>query len=172
MYYVKFCRAPSQLWVGCVVYKNGTYFASGSTLDKLMTNVKTRLYQVDRVPFSSVVLDSKQSLPSELPTHLMSKRFKKTAWYPSSVEIGESQEIITMEKQEELTKENKMMKKQKQPTEIQNLNIVKHQYEERDGKLIVWGVIKVAEYNLSNVNNDKAVEVDDEMQDKDELRNA
>lgn len=144
MYYIQFCRAPSQMWVGCVMYKNGAYFASGRTLDHMVESVKKRLYQVDRVPFSSVVLESKQSLPSELPLAKMSKIFRTKYWLPKDVELDSPNEIkgkemTTVEPKKQ--KETKEIKKDQQQYEYYTHKVV-------DGKLIVYGYVKVAEYNL------------------------
>ena len=139
MYYVKFCRAPSQLWVGCTTYKNGTYFASGNTLDKMMQAMKNRLYTVDRVPFSSVVLESKPCLHSEMPLQYMKKAFKTRFWNPKGYEPQDSREIM----EKEMT-ENKVIveKPQKQKYD-------KYIHKVENGILIVYGFVKVAEYPLA-----------------------
>ena len=147
MYYVKFCRAPSGFWVGSVVYKNGTYFASGSTLDELHNHIAKRLYNEGRVLKTSVLIESRQSLPSEMAVEKMSKAFKTRFWYPKNVELSSVGEIAS---QEEPKKRMKRQRLAETPMEYDH-----HTYEVVDGKLVIYGVVhkvvKLAEYNLQNV---------------------
>lgn len=159
MYYVKFCRAPSQLWVGSVVYKNGTYFASGHTLDNLVERVKKRLYAVDRVPFTSVMLESKQSLPSEMPIQYMTKIFRKRFWLPKDLTLEKPDEIIKNEKPKTIIAKQK--RENTKETVMEQPKYEHYTYEEQDGKLIVYGFVKIAEYKL---NNKKTKEENDGVQ--------
>lgn len=141
MYYVKFCRAPSGFWVGSVVYKNGTYFASGSTMDELHNHIAKRLYNEGRVLKTSVMIESRQSLPSEMAVEKMSKAFKTRYWYPKNVELASVGEIASKEPPKQKRKESE-----------KTMAYDHHSYEVVDGKLVVYGVIhkivKLAEYNL------------------------
>ena len=141
MYYVKFCRAPSGFWVGSVVYKNGTYFASGSTLDELHDHIAKRLYNEGRVSKTSVMIESRQSLPSEMAVEKMSKTFKTRFWYPNNVELSSSGEIASKEPP-----------KQKRKEAEKPMKYDYHTYEVVDGKLVIYGVVhkvvKLAEYNI------------------------
>lgn len=147
MYYVKFCRAPSGFWVGSVVYKNGTYFASGSTLDEMHTHIAKRLYNEGRVLKTSVMIESRQSLPSEMAVEKMSKAFKTRFWYPKDVDLPSVGEIASTEppKQGRI----KRQRIDDTPTVYDH-----HTYEVVDGKLVIYGVVhkvvKLAEYNLAN----------------------
>ena len=144
MYYVKFCRAPSGFWVGCLVYKNGTYFASGNTLDDLYHHMHKRMYNEARILKSSIQIESRQSLPSEMPVEKMSKSFKTRYWYPKGVELASSGEIASTEPP-----------KQKRKEVEKPMAYDHHTYEVVDGKLVIYGVVhkfvKLAEYNLANV---------------------
>ena len=147
MYYVKFCRAPSGFWVGSVVYKNGTYFASGSTLDEMHTHIAKRLYNEGRVLKTSVMIESRQSLPSEMAVEKMSKAFKTRFWYPRDVELASSSDIASQEKPKKRMKQQRLAES---PVAYDH-----HTYEVVDGKLVIYGVVhkvvKLAEYNLQNV---------------------
>lgn len=145
MYYIKFCRAPSQYWVGQVVYKNGTFFSYGRTLDHMVKNVKTRLFNFDKVSGSSIILETRQSLPSEMALDKMTKKFTTKYWLPRDNNLETKEQII--EKETEIVKP-KAKTKVKQKTEELTMSYDKHSYEIKDGKLIVWGAVKVAEYNL------------------------
>lgn len=139
MYYVKFCRAPSQLWVGCTTYKNGTYFASGNTLDAMVERMKKRLYVVDRVPFSSVIIESKQSLPSEMPLQFMTKLFRTKYWNQRGVEMESQINIKERELPDVVVKEKKTTKPE----------YSEYTYKVKDGKLVLYGFVKIAEYPLA-----------------------
>lgn len=147
MYYIKFCRAPSQYWVGQVVYKNGTFFSYGRTLDHMVKNVKTRLFNFDKVPASSIILETRQSLPSEMALDKMTQMFTTRYWLPRNNDL-ETKETIIEKETEVVEPEVKTKAKRKQKTEEATMSYDKHSYEIKDGKLIVWGVVKVAEYNL------------------------
>lgn len=157
MYYVKFCRAPSGFWVGCLVYKNGTYFASGSTLDELYHRMHKRMYVEGRILKSQIQIESRQSLPSEMPVEKMSKAFKTRFWYPKDVELSSVGEIASTE-----PPKKERMKRQRiteAPTVYDH-----HTYEVVDGKLVIYGVVhkvvKLAEYNLANVPSPSAIQVE------------
>lgn len=153
MYYVKFCRAPSGYWVGSVVYKNGTYFASGTTLDELHNHIAKRLYNEGRVLKTSVMIESRQSLPSEMAVEKMSKTFKTRFWYPRDVELASSGEIASKEPP-----------KQKRREVEKPVVYDHHTYEVVDGKLVIYGVVhkvvKLAEYNLANVPQSSGIQVE------------
>lgn len=153
MYYVKFCRAPSGFWVGSVVYKNGTYFASGATMDELHNHIAKRLYNEGRVLKTSVMIESRQSLPSEMAVEKMSKAFKTRYWYPKNVELASSSEIASKE-----------TPKQKRKEVEKPMVYDHHTYEVVNGKLVIYGVVhkvvKLAEYNLGNVPSSSGIQVE------------
>ena len=161
MYYVKFCRAPSQMWVGSVVYKNGTYFASGRSLDHMVDRIKKRLYAVDRVPFSSIQLESTQSLPSEMPIKFMTKLFRTKYWLPKDVVMPTPDSIIKNEKVEPKHKPKPVVKELAEPVVVEP-KYVYHTYKVENGKLIVYGHVKIAEYSLET--ETKCMEVNDGVQ--------
>lgn len=151
MYYVKFCRAPSNYWVGSVMYKNGTYFVSGNTMEELYQHAAKRLYNLDRVPRSLVQIESRQSLPSEMPIDKMSKTFKTRFWLPKNVVLESPGEIAA--------KEPVVITKTEKPAKIK---YDYHTYKIVNGKLIVYGVCKLAEYAL-DANTDVIPEEPDEV---------
>lgn len=167
MYYVKFCRAPSQMWVGSVVYKNGTYFASGRSLDHMVDRVKKRLYAVDRVPFSSVQLESTQSLPSEMPIKYMTKLFRTKYWLPKDVVMPKPETIIKNEKAElkpkSKSKPKPAVKEPVAPVVVEQ-KYAYHTYKVENGKLVVYGHVKIAEYNLETTT--KSMEDNDGVQEQ------
>lgn len=89
MIYVNFCRAPSHYWVGWCVYENGTYYASGNTLDKMLYCVKRRLWTDKKISVRGVVLASKQSTPADAPVNLFTKTFKTKYWKDDGVQVDD-----------------------------------------------------------------------------------
>lgn len=133
MYIVEYCRAPSKLWVGKVVYNNGTYYSYGRTLDHLIKNAKNNLYVKARVSQSSVILASNQTPTENFETKYMSKIFHTRYWvdkngYNSTAPVVKS--VDTHNRETPQTYDS-------------------YDYKIIDGKLVVYGIVKVAEYNLS-----------------------
>lgn len=133
MYIVEYCRAPSKLWVGKVVYNNGTYYSYGRTLDQMVKNIKNRLYHRARVSQTSVILANNQTPTESFETKYMSKIFHSKYWVDkngnnptrpvtTSVDTSNSENTQTYDS---------------------------YEYKVIGGKLIVYGVVKVAEYNLT-----------------------
>lgn len=84
---VNFCRAPSHYWVGWCVYENGTYYASGTTLDKMLYCIKRRLWTDKKISVRGVILASKQSDPSEAPISVFKSMFLTKYWYPKGDDV-------------------------------------------------------------------------------------
>lgn len=133
MYIVEYCRAPSKLWVGKVVHNNGTYYSYGRTLDQMVKNIKNHLYTRARVSHSSVILASNQTPTERFETKYMSKIFHSKYWMDKNG--------------------NNSTKPMVKSVDAPNCEITQtydsYEYKVIDGKLIVYGVVKVAEYNLS-----------------------
>jgi hypothetical protein len=90
------------------------------------------------------MIESRQSLPSEMAVEKMSKIFKTKYWYPKNVELPSAGEIASKEPP-----------KQKRKVVEKPMVYDHHTYEVVDGKLVIYGVVhkvvKLAEYNLGNV---------------------
>jgi hypothetical protein len=129
MIIVKFCRNYKSDYVGWCEYGNGHYFSSGRTLDILMRNMKTQMYQKKRVSAAQVILDSKPSDTSDCPVQYMSNMFRGRSWKYSS------------EPKEETKPKEKFDS---------------HEYAIEDGKLIVYGIrkVKVAEFDNVGVHDE------------------
>lgn len=129
MYIVEYCRAPSKLWVGKVVHNNGTYYSYGRTLDQLVKNIKNRLYTKARVPQSSVILASKQTPTENFETKYMSKIFHTKYWIDKNWSTSPAP-VVESNSETPQTYDS-------------------YDYKVIDGKLVVYGIVKVAEYNLN-----------------------
>lgn len=146
MYYIKFCRAPSGYWVGCLTYQNGVYWASGNTMDDLHKHMCKRMYNEGRIPTSSIIIDSRQSLPSEMPVEKMGKAFKTRYWYEKDSMPESTVEVV---------KKERKTRTKKAPANVVETPIKYdgHTYKTENGKLIVYGIVKIAEYDLYENNN-------------------
>lgn len=129
MIVVKFTKNPAgDLWIGWAEYQNGTYFASGHTMDNLIYRVKQCLYQKKRVPFSQVWLDTKQSSKDDVPVLLMSKMFRTKYW-------RDSQETVKTA----TTTPKPVEKPVAAPKETK---YDYYEYKVKDGRLVVYGVLR------------------------------
>ena len=129
---VKFTRNPdSSLWIGWAEYENGTYFASGRTMDKLVYRMKQALWSKKGVSFRQVYLDTKQSTIDDVPMDKMSRMFYTKHW-----SCGKD---IVPPKTPTETKHNK-------PVPAYDY----HEYKVVDGFLCVYGVKRdlITRYDL------------------------
>lgn len=133
MYIVEYCRAPSKLWVGKVVHNNGTYYSYGRTLDQMVKNIKNRLYSRARVSQSSVILASNQTPTERFETKYMSKIFHSKYWVDKNGNNPTRPVATSVDT----------------PNCENTQTYDSYEYKVVDGKLIVYGVVKVAEYNLT-----------------------
>ena len=137
MHIVEFCRAPSKLWVGKVVHNNGTYYSYGHTLDQMVKNIKNSLYNKARVSQRSVMLASNQTPTENFETKYMSKIFRSKYWVDKNGNNPTRPVVKPMVKP--------VVAHKRKNTQTYDA----YEYKVIDGKLIVYGVVKVAEYNLT-----------------------
>lgn len=117
---VKYLR-HNGIWVGWAEYENGTYFSSGRTLDLLDRNIKNNLYNAKRVPSTQIYMYSKPSELSEVPTEKMTRMFRTKYWNKGIPETVAA----------EVAPESPVA-----PTYDY------YEYKVRDGKLVVYGIIR------------------------------
>lgn len=139
---VNFCRAPSHYWVGWCIYENGTYYASGNTLDKMLYCIKRSLWTKKRISVRGVILASKQSQQGEAPLNLFSNLFKTKYWFGVTSGHTESE-------QPEVKKQTKDADKPMGPASVMKYDYYDTRIE--DGVLVVYGIARhrVAEYKLN-----------------------
>lgn len=151
MYYVDFCRAKTGYWVGWTQYNNATFFAAASTLDELVRRMKVKLYNKYRMSASSIIIAEKQSKVEDCPYYLMGATFLKRYWGAENVFNPGEESVCT-------TVDNPKHIKHKSPKQIKTMQDAslydRVTYEEQDGKLIVYGIMKIAEYPLANEQKD------------------
>lgn len=117
---VKYLR-HNGIWVGWAEYENGAYFSSGRTLDLLDRNIKNKLYNAKRVPSTQIYMYSKPSELSEVPTEKMTRMFHTKYWNKGVPETATA----------EVAPESPAA-----PTYDY------YEYKVRDGKLVVYGIIR------------------------------
>lgn len=135
MIIVKFTKNPDgTLWIGWAEYENGTYFASGHTMDNLVCRMKQCLYAKKRVSFSQVWLDTKQSTKDDVPVELMTKMFRTKYWRDYQRTPAQSaQATSAIEK----TKNTEVVLRDTDTTKYDY-----YEYKVRDGKLVVYGIVR------------------------------
>lgn len=163
MLLVKFCFIEkTQKYIGWTMYNNGTYYASGDTLDFMIKNLHVNMryhYGIDE----TYELDTKPSPQSEMPVRIMNKKFITTAI------LGGDKTKQTMKRfakatglkllDRETLEHNlrKMEKKKAEPVAKENVeksefNIYDYYESETvNGELIVYGIrrAEVARFTLA-----------------------
>lgn len=131
MIIVNFTRNPAaNLWIGWAEYMNGTYFASGHTMDNLVHRMKAMLYNKKRVSASLVWLNTKQSTIDEVPIHLMTNMFRTKYWFS---EKSSAKKPAVQKPATEKTSSTK---------EPNNVKYDYYEYKVKDGRLVVYGVLR------------------------------
>lgn len=139
MIYVDFCKGPKGLWVGCGEYQNGRAFASGRTMDILMTHIKTVVYKTWKISARNVMLSSRQMELGEFEAkHLvyMNNKVRGKIWNepkPKKIKVS-----VVQEPEKEKIEEQKTQKRES----------TKFIYEEKNGVLYVYEKKLVGEYQL------------------------
>lgn len=146
MIYIDFCKGPKNgLWIGCAEYNNGKYFATGRTLDIMVTNIKTGGARIFNVSARQFILSSKQMETGEFESKYIkfaSNIFKGRFWY----------NYETIKPKEETKTESK--KKVEQMAQIPSVQEFKQDkkylYEIKDGVLYVYEKKLVAKYEVED----------------------
>lgn len=128
MYIVKYCKhAGNGSWIGWTEYNNGVYFNHGRTLDELVKNAKRALYSAGRVSSRQVYLDTKPSAMSDCPTQKMSAIFMGKYWNKGYDKIAAK-----------IAPQQMPLPKAHDASDKYDY----FDYDVRDGKLVVYGVIR------------------------------
>lgn len=131
---VKFTKNPAgDLWIGWTEYENGTWFASGRTLDMLVKRMKVRLWTDKHVSMRQVYLDTNKSNITDVPVDKMTKVFRTKFWRDYQRTAEQSLEQKPVEKPAE------------QKVFSRDLGEVKYDYYEykvKDGHLVVYGILR------------------------------
>lgn len=144
---VSFTKNPAgTYWIGWATYENGIYWASGRTLDDLIRNMKHRLYLEKGISRRQVYLDTKQSTRVDVPFNRMTNIFYGKFWkHKMSKQDVDKDRILNIatKTETELTEEpvaSPVVEKQSvNPTPQYDYC----EYEEKDGRLVVYGVKRV-----------------------------
>lgn len=142
MYITKYTKNPGRtLWIGWTEYNNGVYFNSGRTLDELMKHTKAMLYKAQGVSGRQIYLDKKPSDISMVPVEKMSNIFCGKYWKKGWNGISLFN-VPTFDRPAQPQPEKKV-----EPADKYDC----YEYEVRDGKLILFGVIRreVGQFDLS-----------------------
>lgn len=146
MIYIDFCKGPKNgLWIGCAEYNNGKYFATGRTLDIMVTNIKTGGARIFNVSARQFILSSKQMETGEFESKYIkfaSNIFKGRFWY--------NNETIKP-KEETKTESKKEVEQMAQIPSVQEFKQdKKYLYEIKDGILYVYEKKLVAKYEVED----------------------
>lgn len=142
---IRFCRAPSGLWVGWLMKDNAHYWGSGRTLDKLVQNCKNTLYQAHKgVSTHGYYLDSKPTPIDDMPVEIMNKSFQTRAWYGGRTKKAEALGGVN-------TQTTEPTKRAPRKQTVQEIDYDYYDHKFVDGELIIYGVVRkeVARYKLN-----------------------
>ena len=126
--YAKWTLAPSGFYIGVVVFNNKHYYSYGRTANHLESNIKTRLYQMERVSQTQVHLEQQMSDEIDLTyaTNIFKSKYVKAR--------PNAQPVVA---------NNKLMSALKPPVE--------YLCEQKDGEMIVYEVKEVARYKVHKI---------------------
>lgn len=151
---VNFILAPSNRYVGWVVYNNGYYFGSANTLSRLLHNVNLSLYRLHKITLR-LRLASKPTEKDEVPMDKMSQHFLTSSYFNHKL-TG----LLTAEqaKVHERTKVKTEPEPKSEPDAMieaaKELGVPVMPYdrefvcEEKDGEMIVYELREFARYKL------------------------
>ena len=143
---VNFVLAPSNRYVGWVIYNNAYYFGSANTLGRLIHNVNLSLYRIHKITLK-LRLASKPTDKQWVPVNKMTEHFKSGSYFNHKLTgmLTEEQAIIHERSKPQTFEEHAEAAGVSFP-------LLKHEYvcEEKDGEMIVYELREFARYKLHN----------------------
>lgn len=141
--YAKWTMAPSGNYIGVIEFNNRHYYAYGRNADHLEKNLKSRLYQEERVPTSSVHLEHEMSEAIDLQyaSKMFISKFVKVKMNRRPIMVNR----VIMAPKEVVEETNKV----EQPNTNEEYI---HQVDEETNELVVYKLTEVARYKLRKEN--------------------
>jgi len=141
--YINYALAPSGLYVGWTFYENGIYYASHRTLDGVIQGVKHQLYLAKKVSYRGYSVAMSATPKEQVPIEKMKQAFLTRAYWGKKTVEKLTPEQIAYNKKIGL-----FDKKEPEKTEEPKVEYDYYDYQIEDGKLVVFGCKKVAEYAI------------------------
>lgn len=133
-----FILAPSNRYVGWVIFNNGYFFGSGITLLKMMRNIKQNLWKAyGNKRMFKVSLASKPTDSLDVPEDKMTDRFKVCSYYAQKI-TG----ILTRDQW------NSVNKTKPETIKVAVAEHTEYICEEKDGEMIVYQLTEIKRYKL------------------------
>ena len=141
--YAKWTMAPSGNYIGVIEFNNRHYYAYGRNADHLEKNLKSRLYQEERVPTASVHLEHEMSEAIDLQyaSKMFISKFVKVKMNRRPIMVNK----VVMAPKEIVENQNKV----EEPKENEEYI---HQVDEETNELVVYKLTEVARYKLRKEN--------------------
>lgn len=150
---VHFVLAPSNRYVGWIVYNNAYYFGSANRLGRLLHNVNLAVYRLhqNRVKFK-LRLASKPTDRKDVPVDKMTDHFKSGSYFNHKITgfLTEDQ-AETFERMKPKVEPKAEPKVEPKPVQKVNEEFV---CEEKDGEMVVFKLVEVARFKLHKGMND------------------
>ena len=149
---VNFILAPSNRYVGWVVYNNGYYFGSANTLSRLLHNVNLSIYRLHKITLR-LRLASKPTEKNEVPLEKMTEHFKTGSYFNHTLTGRLTKEQAQVHKRAIAETESALTEPITEPEPI-SVKPSKREFicEERDGEMIVYELREFARYKLHKNN--------------------
>ena len=142
---VNFLLAPTNRYVGQVVYNNGYFFGSANTIDRLIHNVGQSLWKFYGKNLNvKLYLASKPTAKCDVPLHKMSVKFKSRSYF------GHKLTSCATEEQKEVI--NRIMptpvETPRQPCVTYKPKEEEFICKEKDGYMYIYKLAEVAKYKM------------------------
>lgn len=157
-YIANFILAPSNRYVGWIVYNNGYFFGSGNSLTAMVRNIKQVLYKRYGNRKWDIIIASKSTPKEEVPLEKMASKFKTLSYFahktkdkitkdqiPTFNRIKQNNSMIgcnTYNKIEGKINPEPHTRKTNQPEYI---------CKEVNGEMVIYEVKEVARYKMSDM---------------------
>lgn len=134
MYIIKYTKNPARtLWIGWLEYNNGIYFNSGHTLDELVRHTKHTMW-TKGVSGRQIYLDTKPSDITSVPMEKMSNIFRGRYWNKGAGKLTDVNPAFTLPVVQS--------EAEQKPAKQKEREYDYYEYKVRDGKLILYGIIR------------------------------
>ena len=138
MYIIKYTKNPARtLWIGWLEYNNGIYFNSGHTLDELVRHVKHTMWGKG-ISGRQIYLDTKPSDIMLVPIEKMSGIFRGKFWNKGAERLTLDSMLSSIKPEKKIARKSSI----EPPVAPQETKYDYYEYKVRDGKLVLYGIIR------------------------------
>lgn len=147
-YIANFILAPSNRYVGWIVYNNGYFFGSGNTITRMIRNIKQVLYKIYGNRKWDIVLASKSTPKEEVPLHKMAKKFQTLSYFGHKLtdRLTKDQKVVWNRSKPKTSVTETPVTKTPKPKS----NKAEYLCKEVNGEMVIYEIKEVARYKIFN----------------------